>query len=247
MKIIGISGKKQSGKNTVANYINGDILQQRKMINSFYIDENGKLIVETQDSNNQTGFGEFDVTRKDETFTDYAEHNLWPYIKIYHFADPLKEMCVDLFDLRVSDVYGSNEDKNKLTDLLWENMPNNTDNRVGPLTNREFLEHFGTSIVRKIKNDAWSNFTIKHVLQQNSEIAIIPDVRFPNEVLAIKNNGGFVIRLTRDIFKSSFEAETALDRDNFDWSQFDLVIDNDNITLKELCSYLDKQHNLWRN
>jgi dephospho-CoA kinase len=50
MKIIGISGKKQAGKNTVANYINGYILKSMNMVNDFYIDSNGKLIVQTKDN-----------------------------------------------------------------------------------------------------------------------------------------------------------------------------------------------------
>ena len=246
MKIIGISGRKQSGKNTIANYINGDVLTQKSMVKDFYIDTRGKLIVNTEDSDGQSGYGEFDVTRKDNTFVDYAELNLWPYIKVYHFADPLKEMAIDLFGLKAEHVYGSDDQKNQKTELLWQNMPNNVDNKDGNMTNREFLEHFGTNIIRKIKNDAWSEFTINNVVKQQPEIAIIPDVRFPNEVKAIKNNGGIVIRLTRNIFNSSFEAETSLDKENFDWNNFDVIIDNSNMTLLELCDHLGNNTNLWR-
>lgn len=245
MKVIGISGRKQSGKNTIANYINGDVLSQRKMIQGFYISEDGKLIINTQDSDGKSGYGEFDVTRKDMAFVDYAETNLWPYIKVYHFADPLKEMAISLFGLKANEVYGSDEDKNKFTELLWENMPSNL-GKSGKITNREFLEHFGTSIVRKIKYDAWSKFTTNLISQQQPEIAIIPDVRFPNEVECIKKSGGIVIRLTRNIFDSKAPAEIALDKDNFDWSEFDLVIDNHNFTLSELCDYMSTNKNLWR-
>lgn len=246
MKIIGISGRKQSGKNTVANYINGDILKQRSMINDFYIDDDGKLIINTQNISGESGFGEFDVTRKDASFIEYAELNLWPYVKVYHFADPLKEMAISLFGLRAEEVYGSDEQKNKHTELLWENMPNNH-GKIGNITNREFLEHFGTNVIRRIKHDAWSRFTINNVIKQQSEVAIIPDVRFPNEVDAIKNNGGIVIRLTRDVFRSYSEAETALDKENFDWSKFDFVVDNRDSSLLDLCNNLKKLTYLWRN
>lgn len=246
MKIIGISGRKQSGKNTIANYINGDILNQRKMIKGFYINDHGKLIVNTQNSDGQDGYGEFDVTRKDIDFVEYAEINLWPYIKVYHFADPLKEMAINLFGLKAEEVYGSDEEKNKSTNLLWENMPNNQ-GKFGKITNREFLEHFGTNIVRKIRYDAWSEYTTNIISKQQPEIAIIPDVRFPNEVDSIKKIGGTVIRLTRNIFDSKAEAEVALDKENFDWNKFDLIIDNSNFTLSELCDHMSENKNLWRN
>lgn len=245
MKIIGISGRKQSGKNTVANYINGYILKKNNMISDFFIDDDGKLAVQTIDSDGNNGYGIFDPTRKDSAFIEYAERNLWPYIKIYHFADPLKEMCIALFNLNPENIYGSDNDKNKATDLLWESMPYNPDKKSGHLTHREFLEYFGTNIVRKIKSNAWSEFTIKRILAEQSEIAIIPDVRFPNEVDAIKNNGGIVIRLTRDVFNSTSEAEKALDKDVFDWNIFDLVIDNSTTKLEDLCQYLNKNSHIW--
>lgn len=245
MKIIGISGRKQAGKNTVANYINGHVLKQKNMIHDYYIDETGSLAVKTYDSSGNAGFGIFDVTRKDETFIQYAERDLWPFIKVYHFADPLKEMAINLFDLKPEEIYGNDEQKNQQTNLLWENMPNNISNKEGRMTNREFLEHFGTNIIRKIKYNVWSEYSIRRMLREQSEIAIIPDIRFPNEVNAIKNAGGIVIRLTRNIFNSQTEPEKALDKDVFDWSNFDLVIDNSSMSLEELCSALNNNAQMW--
>jgi len=245
MKIIGISGKKQSGKNTVANFINGEVLYSKGMIKDFFLDESGKLIVQTTDASGQLGFGEFDVTRKDRDFVDYANIELWPYIKVYHFADPLKEMSINLFGLNPKNVYGNDDDKNQLTDIDWDSIPNNGD-KTGTMTVREFLEYFGTKIVRKIKNDAWSRYSLGKILSEQSEIAIVPDVRFPNEVKAIKDAGGIVIRLTRNIFNSDAEPEIALDENNFDWSNFDLVIDNADTTLDGLCEILNNNNWIWR-
>jgi hypothetical protein len=243
-KIIGISGRKQAGKNTVANYITGYSLLQLKMIQDFYIDKDGSLVVKTVDSDNNSGYGILDLLRKDESFVEYAEKNLWPYIKIYHFADPLKEMSVNLFNLDPAYIYGDNDSKNSKTDFEWKNMPS-SNKKSGNLTVREFLEYFGTKIVRKIYDKAWSEFTLKRINKEQSSISIIPDVRFPNEVKAIKDNGGIVIRLTRNIHNSDFEAESALDKDNFDWSNFDYIIENDNISLTELSSKLSELNHLW--
>jgi hypothetical protein len=244
MKVIGISGRKQSGKNTVANYISGWILKNRGMIKDFKINENGQLLVETSDNNGIIGWGIFDMLRKDYNFVDYAERELWPYIKIYHFADPLKEMCVNLFELNPQNIYGSDDDKNKHTPFCWKDMPGVKSQNIDlekNLTHREFLEHFGTNVVRAIKLDVWSAYTMNIIKQEQSNIAIIPDVRFPNEVRDIKKSGGVVIRLKRDIFSSNATAETALDN----WDDFDCVIDNKNCTIDELCDTLNSFSYLW--
>jgi len=247
MKIIGISGKKQAGKNTVANYINGHVLKSRNMVSDFYIDDQGKLIVQTTDSSGKLGYGEFDVTRKDKAFVEYANIELWPYIKVYHFADPLKEMAINLFGLDPKNIYGSDDDKNEKTNFLWRDMPDThvSEENCERLTHREFLEYFGTKIIRKIKNNAWSQFSIDRILSEQSEIAIIPDVRFPNEVDVIQNAGGKVIRLTRDIFSSLSEPETALDQDRFDWQKFDVVVDNKDMSLPDLCQFLESNNWIW--
>ena len=86
MKIIGISGKKQSGKNTMANFINGVVLKKMGAIDDFSISEYGGLVIETI-VDDAVEEGVLDVTRKDATFVNYAEVDLWPYVKIYSFAD----------------------------------------------------------------------------------------------------------------------------------------------------------------
>lgn len=243
-KIIGISGKKQSGKNTTANYINGTILKDKGMVEDFYIDENGDLAIKTSDQTGRSDYGILDVTRKDNEFVNYAEKELWPFIKVYHFADTLKEICAELFGLNLQQLYGTDKQKNMKTNLMWEDMPTD-EKKSGKMTNREFLEYFGTRVVRKIKPDAWVKATINKIVAEGSVLSIIPDVRFPNEVEAIKDNGGIVVRLKRDIFKSPIECETALDEDKFDWSNFDHIIDNNDISMQDFCSKLESIKTIW--
>jgi len=244
-KIIGISGRKQSGKSTTANFINGDILSNRDMVQAFHIDDDGKLVIKTTNEMGVSGYGVFDAARKDKTFVEYAEKELWPYVKLYHFADTLKDLAVRLFDIPAVNVYGSDEDKNKPLDYQWENMPTETD-KTGSMSAREFLQYFGTTIVREINGDAWVNATINRVLEEGSSVALIPDVRFPNEVDAIKNAGGIVIRMERDPFNDSHQCEAALDSSNYDWTNFDLVIPNTVITVEQLCEELSTHSSLWR-
>ncbi len=240
MKIIGIAGRKQAGKNTVANYINGSILQSLDMISDFEIGNNGELEIKTKDSSGTEGWGVFDVTRKDEEFISYAENALFPYVKIYHFADPLKLMAIDFFDLEPQQVYGTDKDKNTSTPYTQNGWNNK-------MTAREFLQYFGTEVMRNIKDTVWVDYTIKKIQQEQSSVAIIPDVRFPNEVDAIKKAGGIVIRLDRNIYDDQHVCETALDKDKYDWDNFDYIINNNDSSLSDLCKSLEKLKHFWSN
>lgn len=225
-KIIGISGRKQSGKNTTANCICGKVFKEKGLVKDFYVSDDGKLIVQTTDSNNKLGWGELDLVRHDQAFVEFAENMIWPYAKVYHFADYLKKICVDLFDLSPSQVYGNDTDKNTMTQY--------------EMTAREFLQYFGTDVMRKIKDTIWVDYTLKNIIQEQSEIAIIPDVRFPNEVEAIKKSGGYLIRLTRNVHGSDHPCETALDKENFDWDNFDHIIYNESCDIKGLNDMVQK-------
>jgi hypothetical protein len=219
--ILGISGKKHSGKNTVANVIHGLALKQMNMIQDWSVDGNGHLNVLTQD-----GWGVFDVTRRDAQFRQWAEPNLYPYIKIYSFADALKWLAVELFDIPEECCFGTEEQKNQIQEhLLWENMTNCDclGFKRGPLTAREFLQHFGTDMCRRMWEPIWVNKCIKDIKREGTLLAIIPDVRFPNEVQVIEEAGGMVLRLTRHVFDDDHNSETALD----DYS-FNQYLDNKN-------------------
>lgn len=233
VKIIGISGRKQSGKNTVANIISGHVLKDLHMIQDFNIDNDGQLNIKTANNSGDVGWGILDLLRKDKDFVSYAEINIWPYIKTYHFADYLKMICLDLFDLRPEQVYGTDNDKNTSTPY--------------GMTAREFLQYFGTNIMRNIKDTIWVDRTLKTIDQEQTVIALIPDVRFPNEVDAIKKSGGFIIRLTRDILHSNHDCESALDKSNFDWDNFDYIIENQDCSIKELQEKVLLMSHIWSN
>lgn len=244
-RIIGISGRKQAGKSTAANYINGDIIHRREMVKSFSIDDDGKLLIRTDLENGTTGLGIFDVTRRDKDFVAYAEKEMWPYVKVYHFADHLKGIAIELFGIEPQCVFGSDDDKNKPTVYDWQDMPTDT-GKTGPMSAREFLQYFGTVLVREINQNAWVQACIKRIKMEDTDVAVIPDVRFPNEVQAIKHAGGVVIRMERDPFNDSHKCESALDRDVFDWNEFEAIVPNTAVTIPQLTEELDKISHLWR-
>lgn len=255
--ILGISGRKQSGKSTAANIIYGMYLVSFGLCEKAKITHEGKLDV--SDLNGDTSYaGLFDPVTADKRnwMVERIFQAVDPALKIYSFADPLKRLCIDILGLSHEQCYGTDEQKNTLTHLRWEDMPgvtclpdaewisifdsNYDDNRInntcqqlglhyhksGFMTGRQVMEYVGTSIFRKMYSDVWVNATINQIKRDNSKLAIICDCRFPNEVEAIKNVEGKVVRLTRDPFNSSFSSESALDPENYDWNNFDFVIDN---------------------
>jgi len=157
---------------------------------------------------------------------------------IYSFADPLKkDICMGVLGLTEQQCYGSDDDKNTMTDLWWDGVN---------LTAREAMEIIGTKLFRALKTNVWVDATINKIKSQNLDLAIIADCRFPNEVEAIKNNGGLNIRLDLDPFNSQSTSEKSLDRDEYDWSNFDLVIENSKMNIdqknKSILHFLYHRH-----
>lgn len=145
--------------------------------------------------------------------------------KIYNFADPLKkDICIDILGLTYDQCYGSDEDKNTLTNNYRDNKQ---------LTAREVMQFVGTDIFRNMQQNIWADATMLRINKENPPLAIIADCRFPNEVEAVRNAGGFVIKLNRNPFNSDHVSETALDENNYSVQNFDLVIHNNNVTIPE--------------
>jgi hypothetical protein len=216
MKILGVSGKKQAGKNTICSALFGQHLCNKGLIERWHIHE-GELQLEKE-----------------------VDHpNL-----IYSFADVLKEVCL-LFGLSEEMVWGNDEQKNQLTHIMWDDMPLFSMNdvkrmvdesggrpvefkRTGPMTAREFMQVLGTDVCRRIYDPIWINALSSRLELDNPEIALICDVRFPNEVKKIEEMGGKVIRLTRNPHKDEHSGELALDS-----YPFSLVLDNKDMTVDE--------------
>jgi hypothetical protein len=162
--------------------------------------------------------------------------------KIYNFADPLKQdICMGILGLTYDQCYGEDEYKNTLTSIKWKDMPEyniswtyHTDyDASGFMTARQVMQKIGTNIFRQIKHDVWSSATINKIKKDRPNVAVIADCRFPNEVEAVRDAGGIVIKLTRNPYNSDHESEVALDEANYSTNNFDLIIYNDNINIQQ--------------
>jgi len=169
-----------------------------------------------------------------EFIQKYANGSTEPYnsVKIYNFADPLKlDICINILGLTIDQCYGTDDQKNELVDCYWDNKQ---------LTAREVMQMVGTDMFRAMQKNVWSAATIRKINNENPSIAIIADCRFPNEVEAIKDAGGMVIKLNRNPYNSSHSSEIALDADQYDQTLFDLTLNNQNMTIVEQNQYLEK-------
>ena len=143
---------------------------------------------------------------------------------IYNFADPLKQMCIDIFGLTYEQCYGSDDNKNELVNCLWPETSKS-------MSAREVMQYVGTDVFRKIQHNVWADATIRKIQDEKLPLSLIADCRFPNEVEAVKNAGGLVVKLNRNLYDSTHESETALDDNRYDQSNFDLVIDNQDMEI----------------
>ena len=237
-RLLAFAGNKQSGKTTCSNFLHGYQLRSHNIINSFNITDRGELVVGTDFINSggekEQGHAILDVKRIDLDFAEWAAYNMWPYVKSYSFADPLKNIAIELFGIKEEQVFGTDIQKNTKTHLKWEDMPQSRASKRKPakrgkMTAREFLQFFGTEICRKIDEEVWVSRLIKDVTNEGSLLALVDDCRFPNEAESIQNAGGKVVQLTRSNYKDSHKSENAFPKGY----EFDAVIDNQNMSIQE--------------
>lgn len=223
MAILAINGKIGSGKDSV-----GKIIQ--------YLTANNNLPKNMQ-------YNSFkDLDNGVEKFSNW---------KIKKFARKLKETASLLTGIPVEKFEDQDFKNTFLDDSwnkeVFENKTsldkdNNAYNKsiVKPMTVRELLQILGTDALRNnLHPDTWVNALMCYYIKSNDKLIrttedlleeweegeypnwIITDMRFPNEMQAVKANGGITIRVVRpDDKKISLDlhpSETALDDAEFDY------------------------------
>ena len=145
----------------------------------------------------------------DISYEDFANKRYKNFadIQIVHFADSLKETAQVLF--RIGE-WETNTQEGKKTTINW----------IGK-TVRELLQGIGQGLRDAIDPNLWVK-----ILFANTEgwsNYIIADVRYPNEVKAIKERNGILLRIDREgAGAGNHSSETALD----DYKEWDVHIEN---------------------
>lgn len=239
--LIGLSGKKQAGKNTAANQIIAQYLNGQ-FCGSLDIGDRGQLLWRDGD-----GEGEMEIG-----FGHIEER-----LTVLAFADEIKAFCVNVLGLSHDQCWGTDEQKDTLTHLMWDGLPKSVWHKyarfdddetsfghwpTGPMTAREVMQVFGTDIMRAWDEDVWVRPCMRKVEEASTKLVLITDVRFPNELEAIHERGGKVIRLLRDPLggEDKHDSETALDN----MAGFDLFVPS-NLTMGGQGEFLEKCINKW--
>lgn len=143
IKVLGFSGKKQSGKNTGANFVLGIWMRALSIIEDFKITKKGELWVSDIFGNDEYK-GIFDINRNTDAMQDFASEHIYPFVKLYSFADLLKKhVCIDILGLTYEQCYGTDDEKNLKTHLRWEDMPGVITECTPDFSDDEEFEKFG--------------------------------------------------------------------------------------------------------
>jgi hypothetical protein len=138
-----------------------------------------------------------------DTLAQFMYSAIKEHCVIIHFADALKQEVAEACQVPIQ--------------CIEENKP----------VFRPILQWWGTEFKRRFFKD--DNYWIEALHRKfllyrvKPKIAIIPDVRFPNEFNFVKENNGILIKVCREqSYKDNHDSETALDN----YTGWDHVIDN---------------------
>jgi hypothetical protein len=150
------------------------------------------------------------------------------------FANTLKDAVAHVFGWDRTLLEGRTSearDWREQVDTWWAErlqMPN--------LTPRWVLQYWGTDVLRmNFHDDIWIA-SLENKMRKTRDNIVISDVRFPNEIKAIHNSGGQVIRVTRGLDPEWFDAATSYNRGpngNSTWSLSKMKLENMNIHASE--------------
>jgi hypothetical protein len=165
------------------------------------------------------------------------------------FAGTLKDAIADIFGwdrIMLEGRTRSSREWREQPDAWWSQ-------RLGrEITPRRMLQIWGTEVCRQgFHDDIWIA-SLEHRLRQARDNIVISDCRFPNEIDAIRRQGGYVIRVIRGDdplwfheARSHILHQTPLPRglphaSEWAWAgtDFDRIIENDG-TLDELYSQIN--------
>lgn len=162
--------------------------------------------------------------------------NNGPKFEQKSFAGKLKQIASLLTGIPVED-FEDQEFKKSYLGAEWGTVELNPLNSIPVFENiefnhlmsvREFLQKLGTDAMRdNLHTNVWCNALFSEyrgpkMSEYNPSNWIITDMRFPNEMEAVKERKGITIRVVRPVEKSKTTArlhpsETSLDKAKFDY------------------------------
>jgi hypothetical protein len=135
------------------------------------------------------------------------------------FANTLKDAVAQVFGWDRTLLEGRTAEARKWReqlDVWWSKRLN-----IPELTPRWVLQQWGTEVCRQgFHDDIWIA-SLENKMRKTKDNIVISDVRFPNEIKAIHNAGGLVVRIKRGNDPDWYEAALSANRGpdgNSTWS-----------------------------
>lgn len=161
------------------------------------------------------------------------------YLVNYHgfrrdsFANTLKDAVAAVFGWNRILLEGRTKEARE-----WREIPDEWwSSRLGkPITPRSVLQQWGTDVCRKSYHDDIWIASLENKLRTTKDDIVISDVRFPNEIAAIHNSGGIVVRIKRGNDPEWFDSALAYNRGpngNSGWAVGKAKLDKMNVHASE--------------
>lgn len=110
------------------------------------------------------------------------------------FANTLKDAVAAVFGWDRTMLEGRTKQAREWREQVDEWWSKRLDRAITP---RWILQYWGTEVCRKgFHDDIWIA-SLENKLRNSSDDVVISDCRFPNEIRAIRNQGGIVLRVVR--------------------------------------------------
>lgn len=239
--LIGLSGKMGSGKDTVAAIIN------------FLVSNPGlsnKTIAHLLTNPSHTmSPGEYTIKKFAGKLKEIASMLTGYPVHYFEDQDFKKEFLPEEWDYYVAITEGVDYNESKkfstkedaelmlsFTRSAFERLEIKTSIEKRQMTVRQLLQELGTDAMRMgLHPNVWVNalladYNPPKMSQDFPSKWLVTDVRFENEAQAIKERGGVLLRVNRDVETGTHPSETSLDEYKFDYtisnkgSMEDLVI-----------------------
>jgi len=133
------------------------------------------------------------------------------------FANSLKDAVAAVFNWERELLEGRTKQSRE-----WREQPDPWwSTRLGqPITPRWVLQYWGTEVCRKAFHDDIWIASLENKIRNSRDDIVISDCRFPNEIKAIKDAGGIVIRVVRGPEPVWFELAQTVNqghKNNIEW------------------------------
>lgn len=216
--VLGLSGKKQSGKDTlltnISPHLDGVVKKYSFAdgLKNFLVDVVGLKPEQVWGTDDQKNSKTNYLWEHLPEFMRWENGGRWFDIENTNMETqmPFLEGLMNTDGFSPEKIYWSLKNSDVINPIKLKS---------GTMTGREIMQVFGTDICRRMfSQHIWVHATFRAINKDKADYAIIPDLRFPSELQGVENNGGLVVRLTRNVkIGDEHPSETALD--NYDWSK----------------------------